>query len=312
MAIACKTILASKVSASFREQIKADIKERNICPKLVGFLANEDPAAKKYAEWTAKTCAETGVAFELRKVNKQELEEKITEANEEKEVNGIMVYYPVFGGKQDLYLQSCVSTLKDVEGLCHKFVYNVYHNIRFIDDGETMKCIIPCTPLACVKILEYIGVYNSVLPYGNRLYGRTITVVNRSEIVGRPLAAMLANDGAKVYSVDINGIQLFTRGNGIHLQAHKVEDIDETLEDVVPKSDVVITGVPTPKYKLPSSLLKDGVIAINFSSFANFEDDVKSKASIFVPSVGKVTVAMLERNLLRLHDYQNDLTEKKK
>ncbi|KAI8384457.1 uncharacterized protein BYT42DRAFT_492662 [Radiomyces spectabilis] len=311
MGVSCKTVLASKVSASFRDQIKADIKERNIRPKLVGFLANEDPAAMKYAEWTSKTCAETGVEFELRKVDKQDLEEKITEANQDKSVNGIMVYYPVFGGKQDLYLQSCVSAMKDVEGLCHKFVYNVYHNIRYLDESETMKCIIPCTPLAIVKILEYIGVYNSVLPYGNRLYGRTITVVNRSEIVGRPLAAMLANDGAKVYSVDVNGIQLFTRGNGIKLAAHKVEDIDDKLEDVVPKSDVVITGVPTPNYKLPSSLLKDGVVAINFSSFANFEDDVKCHSSIFVPSVGKVTVAMLERNLLRLHDYQNNVLEKK-
>lgn len=54
----------------------------------------------KYAEWTAKTCAETGVEFELRKATKLELEGKITEANEDKAVNGIMVYYPVFGGKQ--------------------------------------------------------------------------------------------------------------------------------------------------------------------------------------------------------------------
>jgi methylenetetrahydrofolate dehydrogenase (NAD+) len=136
----------------YRSQIKEDIKERNIRPKLVGFLANEDPAAIKYADWTAKTCAETGVDFELRKTTKLELEEKITEANEDKSVNGIMVYYPVFGGKQDLYLQSCVSELKDVEGLCHKFVHNVYHNIRFMDETETMKCIIPCTPLACVKV----------------------------------------------------------------------------------------------------------------------------------------------------------------
>ncbi|KAF7730942.1 NAD-dependent 5,10-methylenetetrahydrafolate dehydrogenase [Apophysomyces ossiformis] len=309
MSAHCKTVLASKVSASFRNQIKADIKERNIRPKLVGFLANEDPAAMKYAEWTSKTCAETGVEFELRKVNKQDLEEEITEANEDKSVNGIMVYYPVFGGKQDLYLQSCVSELKDVEGLCHKFVYNVYHNIRFMNKEETMKCIIPCTPLAIVKILEFVGVYNTVLPYGNRLYGRTITVVNRSEIVGRPLAAMLSNDGAKVFSVDVNGIQVFTRGKGIHLTAHKVEDIDAKLEEVVPQSDVVITGVPSPNYKLPTALLKDGVIAINFSSFANFEEDVKSRASIYVPSVGKVTVAMLERNLLRLYDYQNNITE---
>ncbi|KAG1474643.1 hypothetical protein G6F56_000239 [Rhizopus delemar] len=310
--MSCKTVLASKVSASFRNQIKGDIKERDIRPKLVGFLANEDPAAMKYAEWTAKTCAETGVEFELRKVSKMDLEEKITEANEDRLVNGIMVYYPVFGGKQDLYLQSCVSELKDVEGLGHKSVQNVYHNIRFMDKDETMKCIIPCTPLAIVKILEFIGVYNTVIPYGNRLYGRTIAVVNRSEIVGRPLAAMLANDGAKVYSIDINGIQLFTRGEGIHLKAHKVEDIETTVEEVIPQCDVVITGVPTPNYKLSSSLLKDGVVAINFSSFANFDEDVKSHASIFVPSVGKVTVAMLERNLLRLHDYQNNLLEKSK
>lgn len=156
-----------------------------------------------------------------------------------------------------------------------------------------------------MQILEHIGVYNSVLPYGNRLYGRTITVVNRSEIVGRPLAAMLANDGARVYSVDVNGIQLFTRGTGIKLSAHKVEDVDTSLEEAVGHSDTVITGVPTPNYKLPTKLLRDGVVAINFSSFANFEDDIKSRASIFVPSVGKVTVAMLERNLLRLHDHQH-------
>jgi 5,10-methylene-tetrahydrofolate dehydrogenase/methenyl tetrahydrofolate cyclohydrolase len=88
------------------DQIKKDIKERGIRPKLVGFLANEDPAAIKYAEWTAKTCAETGVEFELRKVDKQDLEQKIDEANDDKAVNGIMVYYPVFGGKQVKSIQS--------------------------------------------------------------------------------------------------------------------------------------------------------------------------------------------------------------
>lgn len=45
-----------------------------------------------------------------------------------------------------------MSAIKDVEGLGHKFVYNVYHNIRFMNETETMKSIIPCTPLACVKV----------------------------------------------------------------------------------------------------------------------------------------------------------------
>ncbi|CAH1759775.1 4516_t:CDS:2 [Entrophospora sp. SA101] len=277
---------------------------REIHPKLVGFLANDDPSAIKYAEATAKTCEETGVIFELRKCNRETLEENVVEANEDDTIHGIMIYYPVFGDRQDQYLQNVVSPSKDVEGLCHKYVYNMYHNIRYLDKLQTKKCIIPCTPLAIVKVLEYIGVYNSVLPYGNRLHGRVITVINRSEIVGRPLAALLANDGAKVYSIDINNILEFHRGTGLKLKKHEVHETNLKLEDVVPISDVVVTGVPTSTYKLPTNLLRDGAIAINFSSFKNFDDNVKEKASIFVPAIGKVTIAMLERNLLRLYDYQ--------
>lgn len=88
----------------------------------MGFLANEDPAAVKYAEWTAKTCAETGVEFELRVVDKNELEEKITDANQDEAVNGIMVYYPVFGGKQasidSLYLQAWMCLYMCVIRIC--------------------------------------------------------------------------------------------------------------------------------------------------------------------------------------------------
>lgn len=43
----------------------------------------------------------------------------------------------------------------------------------------TVKSIIPCTPLAIVKCLEYVGVYNRILPYGDRAYGKIVTVINR-------------------------------------------------------------------------------------------------------------------------------------
>ena len=43
----------------------------------------------------------------------------------------------------------------------------------------TVKSIIPCTPLAIVKCLEFIGIYNKILPYGDRAYGKTVTVINR-------------------------------------------------------------------------------------------------------------------------------------
>lgn len=63
----------------------------------------------------------------------------------------------------------------------------------------------------------------------------------------------------------------------------------------------MITGVPSKEYKVETDHLKDGVIAINFSSFKNFKDDITHRASIYVPSIGKLTVSMLERNLIRCH-----------
>ncbi|KAJ3056664.1 hypothetical protein HK097_005340 [Rhizophlyctis rosea] len=303
--MSAKVVDAADVAAPFVAELKQKIAAlKGPVPVLVGFLANDDKAARKYAEWTAKTCAATGVRFELRECQRTELEDKIIEANEDDNVHGIMVYYPVFNGSQDQYIQNTVSYKKDVEGLCHKYVYNMYHNIRFLDEAQTQKCIIPCTPLAILKILEYVGVYNPILPYGRRLHGRVITVINRSEHVGRPLAALLANDGAKVYSVDENGTMEFHRGEGLKFEKHVEVESATTLTEALPQSDVVITGVPARSYRVPTSQLKEGVIAINFSGSKNFEEEeLKQKASIFVPSVGKVTVAMLERNLMRLHEY---------
>jgi methylenetetrahydrofolate dehydrogenase (NAD+) len=245
----------------------------------------------------------SGFNFELRKVPKDTLEEDIMKANDEENVDGIIVYYPIFpqNPTHDQYVQETVDLSKDIEGMRHKHLYNMYHNVRFLDPPEnTKKSILPCTPLAVVKILEYLQIYNPILSPGNRLFGKTITVINRSEVNGRPLAALLANDGATVYSVDVTGVQLFTRGQGIKRLRHQVEDKEGWgLKECLPLSDVVIGGVPVESYKVPTELLRDGAVCINFSSFKNFDGPaVKEKASIYVPSVGKVTIAILLRNLV--------------
>lgn len=295
-----QTILASTIAKQYIAEVENGVKELGRSPTLVGFLANEDPAARMYADWTGKTSESLGFKYELRVVDKEELEEAIIDANNDDSVDGIMVYFPVFGNRQDQYLQQVVSLEKDVEGLNHKYIQNMYHNTRFLDAEEKQKSILPCTPLAIVKILEYLGAYNTILPYGNRLYGKQVVVVNRSEIVGRPLAALLANDGATVYSVDLDGIQRFTRGEGIKLTRHKVEDVYMTLEEVTKNADVIVTGVPSPSYKFPKELVKEGAICVNFSSEKNFNPDIKERAALYVPMTGKVTIAMLLRNLLRL------------
>ena len=193
----------------------------------------------------------------------------------------------------------------------------------------TVKSILPCTPLAIVKVLEHIGVYNKMLAYGDRARGKVITVINRSEVVGRPLAALLANDGARVLSVDIDcecspsstlgttsafavppfpsPVPLLTTAivefskrphtDGKYNPHHITTPTELTLKDCLAISDVIIGAVPNKDYKVPTSQLKDGCICVNVAGEKNFEADVRDRAGIYVPSVGMMTIAMLQRNL---------------
>ena len=263
----CKTILAGTIAKNILAEVTAGVAKLGKQPHLLGILANDDPAAQVYADWTGKTAKENGFKYTLRTVAKDDAEEAIIAANNDEAVDGIIVYYPIFNNRQDQYLQQILKIEKDVEGLSHQYIFNMYQNVRFLDENQLQKSILPCTPLAVIKILEYLHIYNTILPYGNRLFGRTICVVNRSEVVGRPLAALLANDGACVYSVDVTGVQQFTRGEGIRKRKHEVVEKEGwTIDNCAPICDVVITGVPGDKYTFPLHLLKDGAVCINFSS----------------------------------------------
>ncbi|KAK4052876.1 Methylenetetrahydrofolate dehydrogenase [NAD(+)] [Microbotryomycetes sp. JL221] len=362
----CATVTGEAVAKPFRAAIQNATRSAQIKPKLVGILANSSAPSKAYAQWTAKACQAVGIEYELREIKAQsssssspdsqqpdmaehaDVEQAILEANEDDNVHGIMVYYPIFGPRQDSYLQQAVNPLKDVEGLNFSWLFSLYHNQRFIDprklamaaqvtsnssattstaasisdkDGSLVKAILPCTPLAIVKTLEHCQVYNPLLPYGSRAFGRTITVINRSEVVGRPLAALLSNDGARVFSVDLDGIQEFTKrkpSETIDSNAekvtkpsfhphHLVKNCKLNLKECLNLSDVVVAGVPSKEYKINTQDLKEGVVAINFSESKNFKDDIKDKASIYCPGIGKATIVLLQRNLMRLKEYQQQV-----
>ncbi|KIJ69799.1 hypothetical protein HYDPIDRAFT_171779 [Hydnomerulius pinastri MD-312] len=333
---------ADPIADTFRDEVKNSLAQCLRPPTLVGILGTAAAPSKFYADFTRKQCEELGVTFVLKKVGSAEsseradgegVEEAIIESNEDGDVDGIMVYYPIYGGQQDHYLQQIVSPLKDVEGLNFKFHYNLYHNIRFIEPKSltssipsstphvptkddvpppgTVKSILPCTSLGVVKCLEHIGVYNKILTYGDRAYGKIVTVVNRSEVVGRPLAALLANDGARVFSVDIDSIQEYTKrprtspeATRKYLPHHVAHPSNLTLQECLAISDVVISAVPSAEYKVKTEWLKDGCVTVNVAADKNFEKDVRDKASIYIPAVGKVTILMLLRNLLRLSHYK--------
>ncbi|CAJ1350428.1 unnamed protein product, partial [Effrenium voratum] len=136
-----RKVLADEVAAPFRAEIRQAVAAAGgVGPKLIGFLANADPAAKKYAEWTGKAMTADNLRFELRQVQEGNLEDELEKANREPDVDGIMIYYPVFGskpsfhgGSHDDYLRDTVSPFKDAEGLNHFYRRALYRNTRFVD-----------------------------------------------------------------------------------------------------------------------------------------------------------------------------------
>lgn len=119
----------------------------------------------------------------------------------------------------------------------------------------------------------------------------------RSEVVGRPLAALLANDGARVFSVDIDSIQEYTKRpavsssssggeGGRTATARRAYHPRHVVRAAPPEfdlarclaiSDVVVSAVPSAAYKVPTAALKDGCVCVNVAADKNFEADVRDK-----------------------------------
>ena len=282
----------AELSKRYREQLRVDLKGLGAQLKLVGFLSSENAPSMTYSAYTKNACIDVGIDFELRSVPRLELEKAIDAANQDKSVHGIMVYYPVFGTDHDSYIKDLVDYRKDIEGLNSYWSRKLYHNERSVDGDPGRKSILPCTPLAVVKLIEEIGLHDPMRA-DQPLAGKTVTVFNRSEVVGRPLASMLSNDGARVISFDVEGPLIFADG--------QVGETKVSRAEALSSSAVVITGVPSRQFELvKGNEIRPGTACINFSTLKNFADDIMGKASVFIPRVGPMTVTMALRNTLRL------------
>ena len=284
----------SAVANSFRDEIRSQVEAIGHPLKLVGFLTSDFTPSMTYADYTRRGCESVGIGFEARTVSKHELEHAILMSNEDPSVHGILVYYPVFGVEQDNYLKDQVDPKKDVEGLHTYWLRKLYHNERTDDEGN--KAILPCTPLAILKLIDAIG---EMKPSAPPLANREVVIFNRSEVVGRPLASMMANDGARVLSFDINGLIEFTK------DGPREADIART--EALAAADIVVTGVPSREFPLiRAEEIRDNAVCINFSTIKNYTREAAEKARIFVPRVGPMTVTIALRNTLRLfHSYHS-------
>ena len=278
----------SSISTRYVEESKAAVRALGENIHIVGFIASDDKPSVSYANATRRTFEKAGFNYELRRVQRLALEDEIHQANDDPQVHGIFIYFPIFNNQEDNYLRNLVHYTKDIEAGSSYWTRKMSANDRrAVQGSDDRKALVPCTPLAIVKIIDDIGEYH--------LEGRKVAIFNRSEVIGRPLAVMLSNDGAEVISFDINGPLEFVDG--------RPQEIDTDRTAALADADIVVTGVPSAAFpRITAAELKSDAICINFSSIPNYETDVADHVRIFVPRVGPMTVAMCMRNTIRLFE----------
>ncbi|MDP9015697.1 MAG: bifunctional 5,10-methylenetetrahydrofolate dehydrogenase/5,10-methenyltetrahydrofolate cyclohydrolase [Thermoproteota archaeon] len=267
------------VSQSIKKELADEIlklNESNVYPCLATILVGNDPASISYISNKQKTAKSVGIKtldYRLNEnISHNDLSGLIDKLNKDKDVHGILIQLPLQKHLDKFVILNLVDPNKDVDGL------------TFLNSGLLLNSkskLIPCTPLGVMTLFDY---------YNIDLDGATVSIINRSNLVGKPLSSLLLERNSTV----------------VICHSH-TKNLDKHLQ----YSDIIITAVGNrAKFKLTKNMVKDNSIIIDIgTSRVNGKllgdvdfDDVKEKASYITPvpgGVGPMTIAMLLRNTVQ-------------
>ena len=243
-------------------------------PGLHVILAGDDQASKVYVKNKETAAAEVGIVGQVHRlpgsVGEAELLALVQSLNEADDVDGILVQLPLPPAIRPVRVLEAVDPLKDVDG---------FHPVNVGKLWTGGKGLVPCTPRGCLRLIAEVGA---------NLSGKRAIVIGRSNIVGKPVLALLLAQNATV------------------TVAHsKTLDIERRCRD----ADVVIAAVGQAKM-VKGDWIKPGAVVIdvgmNRDEFGKLCGDVdfadaEPVASAITPvpgGVGPMTIAMLLDNTL--------------
>lgn len=267
------------LSNKIKNELKAEFAKLDPKPKLVVILVGDDPASKLYVQSKQKACEEVGVISETilldSTITEEQLVLEIERLNNDPTVHGILVQLPLPKHLNETLIINTISDKKDVDG------FHIYNKGRLINNLET---IVPATPLGVLTLLK---------EYNIEIKGKHAVVIGRSNIVGRPMAALLLNHDATVTI------------------CHRYT---ENLKQYTLMADIIVCAVGKPNL-ITADMVKEGAVIIDVGinrlgkkvvGDVDFEN-VKDKASAITPvpgGVGPMTIAMLLSNLLKCYQKQ--------
>ncbi len=273
--------LAKKIEDSVLSQTELLKEETGRVPGLAVILVGNDPASQAYVSMKKKACDRVGfysVTHEMPKnISQDAIENTITMMNNNPNIDGILIQLPLPSQIDTTKLLELVSPNKDVDGF---HPYNVGRLTTGLDG------FVPCTPLGVMEIFK---------EYDIDLKGKNCVVVGASNIVGKPMAALLLNANATVEICHI-----FT----------------DDLKKHTLNADIILVGVGVINL-IKKDMVKDGAIIIDIGinradngklvGDVDFEN-VAQKCSYITPvpgGVGPMTISMLLSNTLKAAQFHS-------
>ncbi len=285
----CEIIDGKQVSSYIKDEVKRKVTEyKNRCGKeifLAVVLVGEDPASQVYVKNKIKACEYVGITSETYVLDKNASEDEVAELvkglADNDAVDGILVQLPMPKHINQERILKLIPDDKDADGFSDANIGRLFLN---------KPSVVSCTPSGVMELLKY---------YGINPEGKRAVIIGRSNIVGKPMAALLLNAHATItvcHSKTLN------------------------LKQLTKEADILVAAIGKPRF-VTADMVKDGAVVIDVGinrvdgklvGDVDYEA-VKEKASYITPvpgGVGPMTIAMLMNNAYLLAEGRENAKNK--
>lgn len=266
--------LASQIEVDIANKVK-DLSQNGITPSLAVILVGNDAASQTYVAMKAKACKRVGITSILHEmpynITQQDLLAIIENLNANAKIDGILVQLPLPKHINTYEILEAIDPCKDVDG---------FHTQNSGKLHSGLEGFVPATPLGVMMLLKHFDI---------TIKGKDVCIVGASNIVGKPLSALMLNAGAT-----ISICHAFTRNISFYTK----------------RADIVCVGVGKPNL-ITQDMIKQGavVVDIGINRLENGKivgdvdfDNVSTYCSFITPvpgGVGPMTISSLLQNTVK-------------
>jgi len=269
---------SSVVLQNLKTEIQKYIQQGKRAPRIDILLVGDDYASQMYVNMKEKKALDLGISVNVhnfeKDINENDLVKLISQLNNDKSVDGIMVQLPMPEHINESEILESILPSKDVDGLTSTNLGKLFKN--------DSSAIAPATAKGVIKLLD---------KYNIQIEGKNAVVVGRGDISGLPIAAMLQNRNATITIC----------------HSHT-----QNLKDICKDADILVSSIGRPEY-INSEYVKKGIVVIDVGTNRNSEgklvgdvdfNSVKDIAGYITPvpgGVGPMTIACLFDNLIEMY-----------